>query len=243
MNMASDANTGYSAADAEVERFESLAGSWWDAQGEFKLLHQVNPIRLRHVASQAGPLKGKRIADIGCGGGLFSEALAGEGADVVGIDLSKGAVSAARSHMAESGLEIEYRVASIEDLVRDEDSGFDVVVCLEMLEHVPDPAAVVGNISRLLVDGGCAVLSTINRTVKAYLLMIAVLEGVLRVMPRGTHDHAKFIPPEDLSVWCRSAGLKVTDVTGLKYSPFGKLYYLDRGDASVNYFLTAKNGT
>ena len=225
---------------SEVEKFDSLSSSWWDEGAEFKLLHQINPVRLRHALSQLGGVRGKRIADVGCGGGLFSGLLAREGAEVVGFDASEGAIDRAREHAKEEGLEIDYRVAAAEDLDTDDAGKFDAVVCFEMLEHAAEPASVVGRLAGLARGDGSKVLfSTINRTLRAYLLMVVGLERVLGVIPRGTHDPEMFVRPDELAGWCRDAGLKVTDVTGLRYSQFGKFYALDPCDVSVNYFLTA----
>ena len=226
--------------NVEVEKFESMSSGWWGGSGEFKLLHQINPVRLEHAASQFGVLRGKRIADVGCGGGIFSEMLVRSGADVVGFDASSGAVESARGHAKESGLDIEYRVQAAEDLDPRETGTFDGIVCFEMLEHVEDPSAVVARLGKLLRRPGKILFSTVNRTLKSYLLMIAGLERMLEAIPRGTHEFGKFIRPFELAGWCRRHGLRVADVTGLRYSLFGKIYLLDAADVSVNYFLAAE---
>jgi len=224
-----------------AQELDAFASDWWGEGGAgFNLLHQINPVRLRHALARLGGARGKRVADVGCGGGIFSEPLAREGADVVGIDTSPGAIRSARWHAEEVGLEIDYRISTAGDLAAAEPGKFDAVVCLEMLEHLDDPARAVADMTALLRPRGKILFSTINRTPKSYFLMIAGLETVLEAIPQGTHSWSSFIRPEELAGWCRDARLRVTDVTGLRYSPFGKVYLLDPGDASVNYFLAAE---
>lgn len=222
--------------------FAARPGDWWGGGGSVRLLHQINPLRLRHAEAEFGGVAGKRIADVGCGGGIFCEALSRAGAEVVGVDTSEEAVGAAREHARGSGLDIDYRVSDAGRLAEEEPGGFDAVACLEVLEHVPEPAAEVARIARLVRPSGRVLFSTVNRTLRSYLLMIVALEEVLGIMPRGTHPYSMLIRPGELAGWCRDARLRVTDVTGLRYSHFGKLFRLDRGDASVNYFLTAEAG-
>lgn len=224
---------------AEPGGFGALSGEWWAPGGSLRFLHQVNPLRLRHAQAQVGPLAGLRVADVGCGGGIFSEALARAGAEVVGIDPCAEAIAAARAHARESGLDIDYRVSDAGRLAAEERGGFDAVTCLEVLEHAGDPRAEVARIAGLARPSGRVLFSTINRTLRAYLLMVVAVEEALGILPRGTHSHQAFIRPGELAGWCREAGLRVTDVTGMRYSLFGKLYLLDPRDTSVNYFLTA----
>jgi len=223
-----------------AERPDAFASGWWSEGAGFDLLHQINPVRLRHALARLGGVRGKRVADVGCGGGIFSEPLAREGADVVGIDASPGAIRSAREHAREGGVDVDYRISTAGELAAAEPGKFDAVVCLEMLEHLDDPASAVADMAALLRPRGKALFSTISRTPKSYLLMIAGLEAALKAIPQGTHSWASFIRPEELAGWCRGAGLRVTDVTGLRYSPFGKVYLLDPGDVSVNYFLSAE---
>jgi 2-polyprenyl-6-hydroxyphenyl methylase/3-demethylubiquinone-9 3-methyltransferase len=222
---------------AELARFGELASTWWDPSGPSRALHDLNPARLEYVRVRAR-LRGARVVDVGCGGGLLAEAMATEGADVLGIDLAPAVLEVARLHALESGVLLDYRESSIEALAEREPDRFDVVTCMEMLEHVPDPAAIVAAAARLLKPGGTLFLSTLNRTPKAFALAIVGAEYVARLLPRGTHRYASFIRPSELGAWIREAGLDLVDVTGLAYDPILRRARLS-ADASVNYLASA----
>lgn len=222
---------------SELRKFGDLAHRWWDPTSEFKPLHDINPLRLDYVDG-AVRLKGKRVVDVGCGGGILSEGMAARGALVTGIDLSEKALGVARLHLFESGFDIDYRLIAAEDLAREAPASFDVVTCMEMLEHVPDPESSVRACASLLKPGGHAVFSTINRNPKAYLQAVIGAEYVLRLLPRGTHDYAKFIRPSELARFCRGAGLAVVEVVGMTYNPLTGVYSLGAG-ADVNYLMRA----
>ena len=218
---------------AEVAKFEALAARWWDPQGEFKPLHDINPLRLAFVDNGAG-LKDKRILDVGCGGGILAESMAALGATVTGIDASQAALATARLHLHESGLEVDYVCATAEEMARQHPGSFDLVTCLELLEHVPDPASVVDACATLVRPGGEVVFSTINRNPRAYLMAVIGAEYVLGLLPKGTHDYAKFIRPSELASWSRSARLTLEELKGLGYNPLTRRYRL--GDSvEVNY--------
>lgn len=223
----------------EIAKFEEMAHEWWDPKGKFKPLHQINPVRLEYIRGHLSPraggdLSGQRILDIGCGGGLLSEAVAGLGADVVGIDRSDRIIGVAKTHQAESGSTVDYRVQSSEDLAREAPGSFDAVLAMEVLEHVPDPAAFLADCATLLKPGGLLFFATLNRTPKSWLLAIAGAEYVLRWLPRGTHQYDKFIRPSELSDWLRRAGVRVRDVSGMSYAVLTDSWSLSR-DPSVNY--------
>lgn len=220
---------------AELDKFAALANRWWDADGPQKPLHALNPVRLKYVADRV-PLRGARVLDIGCGGGLLSEALAQAGADVTAIDLAPELVKVARLHALESGAKVDYRVQAAEDLAAEQPGSFDVVTCMEMLEHVPDPASVVAACARLVRPGGTVVFSTINRNPRAYALAIVAAEYVLGLLPRGTHDYGKLIRPSELDRWARAAALEVIDIRGIAYNPLLKTARLSP-DAGVNYLM------
>jgi 2-polyprenyl-6-hydroxyphenyl methylase/3-demethylubiquinone-9 3-methyltransferase len=222
---------------AELQKFASLAHRWWDPASEFKPLHEINPLRLDYIDRIAG-LSGKAVLDVGCGGGILSESMAVRGAQVTGIDLGEKALKVAQLHKLESGVAVDYRLVSVEELAEERPESFDVVTCMEMLEHVPDPAAVVRACARLVKPGGQVFFSTLNRNPKSYLLAVIGAEYVLNMLPKGTHDYRKFIKPSELSAWCRQAGLDVAGMTGMSYNPLSKRYWLDR-DVSVNYILHA----
>ncbi|MBI2384000.1 MAG: bifunctional 2-polyprenyl-6-hydroxyphenol methylase/3-demethylubiquinol 3-O-methyltransferase UbiG [Gammaproteobacteria bacterium] len=220
----------------EIARFEKLASRWWDPRGEMAALHHINPTRLRYIEQAAGGLKGKTVLDVGCGGGLVAEALAARGAQVTGIDMADDVLEVARLHLLESRQKVEYRKIAAEDLARETPNRFDLVTCLEMLEHVPKPEPVVAACARLAKPGGQIVFSTINRNPKSYALAIVGAEYLLKLVPRGTHDYAKFIRPSELDAWARAAGLEVRDVRGLRYNPLLKSAALS-DDVDVNYLL------
>ena len=221
----------------ELEKFSQLAHRWWDPASEFKPLHEINPLRLDYIDGIAG-LGGKRALDVGCGGGILAEAMAARGAAVTGIDLGEKPLKVAQLHLLESGMAVDYRLASAEALERDMPSAFDIVTCMELLEHVPDPAQTVRACAGLARPGGRVFFSTINRNLKSYGLAVIGAEYVLKLLPRGTHDYARFIKPSELAAACRNAGLEVQGITGMTYNPFKKAYSLG-SDADVNYILHA----
>jgi 2-polyprenyl-6-hydroxyphenyl methylase/3-demethylubiquinone-9 3-methyltransferase len=224
----------------EIAKFEKLAARWWDPNSEFKPLHDINPLRLDYIDRLAG-LRGKRVLDVGCGGGLLSEAMARRGAGVTGIDMGKAPLNVARLHRLESNLEIDYRQSTPERLAEEQPGDYDVVTCLEMLEHVPDPAAVIAACARLITKDGRVFLSTINRNPKAYLFAVIGAEYLLRLLPRGTHEYGKFIRPSEMETWARHAGLQIADLTGMSYNPLTREYRLGR-DVSVNYLACFERG-
>ncbi len=219
----------------EIAKFDAIAARWWDTSGEFAPLHAINPLRLDYV-DQCAPLMGKTVLDIGCGGGLLAEAMAGRGAKVTGIDLSAEALKVARLHLKESGRQVDYRHVSAEALAAERPAGFDVVTCMEMLEHVPDPASIIRACSTLLRPGGQMLFSTINRTPKAFGMAILGGEYLLRLIPAGTHEYAKFIRPSELEAWARAAGLTHRHSIGMHYNPLTRHYRLGPG-LDVNYFM------
>ena len=221
----------------ELEKFSQLAHRWWDPGSEFKPLHDINPLRLDHI-DRIAELKGKRVLDVGCGGGILSEAMAARGASVTGIDLGEKPLKVAQLHLLESGLQVDYRLVAAESLAQEMPGAFDIVTCMELLEHVPDPAETVRACAELTRPGGHVFVSTINRNLKSYVLAIVGAEYVLKLLPRGTHDYEKFIKPSELAAACRSAGLDVKGITGMTYNPFTKSYALG-GDTDVNYILHA----
>ena len=224
---------------AEIARFEQVAARWWDPAGEMAPLHVLNPVRARYIEQAAGTLAGKAAVDIGCGGGLLSEALAARGAAVTGIDLAEEVLAAARAHLKQSKLKVDYRAVAAEALAAEQPAAFDLVTCLEMLEHVPDPASVVAACARLAKPGAPVVFSTINRNPKAYALAIVAAEYVLGLLPRGTHDYAKLIRPSELARWAEAAGLDVVEIRGLTYNPLMKTAQLS-DDCDVNYLMLCR---
>lgn len=219
---------------AEVSKFDQLASRWWDPRSEFKPLHDINPLRLGYIDARAS-LAGRRVLDVGCGGGILAESMAALGADVTGIDMGAAPLEIARLHLLESGLKVDYRQTTAEQLAIERPGEFDVVTCMEMLEHVPDPASVIAACASLVKPGGQAFFSTINRNPKSYLLAIIGAEYLLRMLPRGTHDFAKFIRPSELAQWIRGARLELDDLVGLTYNPLTDVYRLDPRDVDVNY--------
>jgi 2-polyprenyl-6-hydroxyphenyl methylase/3-demethylubiquinone-9 3-methyltransferase len=219
---------------AELAKFSALAHRWWDPQSEFKPLHDINPLRVGWVERMAGGLAGKRVLDVGCGGGIFAEAIAALGAQVTGIDLSEKGIGVARLHQYESGMSVDYRLVAAETLALEMRGAFDVVTCLELLEHVPEPASTVAACATLAKPGGLVVFSTINRNSKSYVQAILGAEYVLRLLPRGTHDWARFIRPSELANFARPARLEVIAMTGMTYNPLTRTYRL-LDDTSVNY--------
>ena len=220
---------------AELNKFSELAHKWWDKTSEFKPLHEINPLRLNYIDNVAS-LKDKAVLDVGCGGGILSESMAEKGAKVTGIDLGKKALKVAQLHSLDSGVTVDYQLIAVEQLAEQQPASFDVVTCLEMLEHVPDPASVVVACAKLVKPGGHVFFSTINRNPKAYLFAVIGAEYVLNMLPRGTHDYAKFIKPSELASWMRSADLSLVGQTGMSYNPLTKHYWLD-SDVSVNYLM------
>ncbi|MEE4462539.1 bifunctional 2-polyprenyl-6-hydroxyphenol methylase/3-demethylubiquinol 3-O-methyltransferase UbiG [Azotobacter chroococcum] len=220
---------------AEIAKFEALAHRWWDRESEFKPLHEINPLRVNWIEEHVR-LAGKKVLDVGCGGGILSEAMALRGATVTAIDMGEAPLAVARLHQLESGVEVDYRQSTVEALAAEMPGQFDVVTCLEMLEHVPDPASVIHACHTLVKPGGQVFLSTINRNPKAYLLAIVGAEYLLKLLPRGTHDFKKFIRPSELGAWCRASGLAVEDIVGLTYNPLTRHYKLGT-DVDVNYMI------
>ena len=220
----------------EIAKFEAVASRWWDLEGEFKPLHQMNPLRLEWIQRHSEGLFGKQILDVGCGGGILSESMARQGAHVLGLDMGKEPLQVARLHALESGVEVTYRQGTVEALAEELPGHFDVVTCMEMLEHVPDPASVVRACARLAKPGGQLFFSTINRNAKSWLLMILGAEQLLRLVPKGTHDHAKFIQPAELSRHAEQAGLLLRHMSGVRYNPLLGQFSLSR-DVDVNYML------
>jgi 2-polyprenyl-6-hydroxyphenyl methylase / 3-demethylubiquinone-9 3-methyltransferase len=223
---------------AELEKFSELAHRWWDPESEFRPLHEINPLRLGYIDGIAA-LRGKNVLDVGCGGGILAEAMAARGARVTGIDLADKPLKVAQLHLLESKLDVVYRNIAVEALAEEMPHSFDVVTCMEMLEHVPDPASAIRACAALLKPGGHAFFATLNRNPKSYLYAIIGAEYVLNLLPRGTHDYARFIKPSELSATCRSAGLEINGITGMTYNPFSKIYALE-ADSSVNYILCTR---
>ena len=220
---------------AELAKFDSLASRWWDTEGDFKPLHEINPLRLDWIRQHV-KLAGCRIVDIGCGGGILAESMAAANATVVGIDMAEGPLSVARLHQHESGAEVDYRQSTAEDLAADEAGEYDVVTCLEMLEHVPDPSQVIESCAELVKPGGHVFFSTINRNPKSFLFAIVGAEYVLKLLPGGTHEYEKFIRPSELETWARNAGLELVASIGMHYNPLSKKYSLG-SNLDVNYLM------
>ena len=223
----------------ELDKFSQLAHRWWDPNSEFKPLHDINPLRLEWIDRLAGGIVDKRALDVGCGGGILAESMAVKGATVTGIDLSEKALKVARLHQLESGVQVDYRHVAAEDLAEQHPESFDVVTCMEMLEHVPDPASVMAACARMVKPDGWVFFSTLNRNPKSYLFAIVGAEYVLNMLPKGTHDWAKFIKPHELASYARSAGLEPVELMGMTYNPLTKVYKLER-DTDVNYLMACR---
>ena len=229
------------ADELELQKFSALAHRWWDPNSEFKPLHDINPLRLNYIDGLAH-LAGKKVLDVGCGGGILSESMAARGADVTGIDLGEKPLKVAKLHLLETGQKVDYRLIAAEALAEEQPGQYDVVTCMEMLEHVPDPASIVRACAQLTKPGGHVFFSTLNRNPKSYLFAVIGAEYLLNLLPRGTHDYAKFIKPSELARFARNAGLNVNEVIGMSYNPFSKIYSLG-SDTSVNYLIaTRKDG-
>ncbi len=222
---------------AELAKFGALAHRWWDPTGDFKPLHDINPLRLDYIARRSRGLEGKHALDVGCGGGILAEAMATAGAKVLGIDLSDKALAVARLHQLESGVDVDYRLSAAETLATEQPGRFEIVTCMELLEHVPEPASTIAACATLVKPGGLVVFSTINRNPKAYLFAVIGGEYLLRLLPRGTHDYARFIKPSELVGFARRAGLEADDLVGMTYNPLTRTYRLE-ADTSINYIAT-----
>lgn len=222
----------------ELDKFSALAHKWWDPNSEFKPLHEINPLRLDYIDRLAG-LEAKSVLDVGCGGGILAESMAGRGAAVTGIDLAEKSLKVAKLHLLESGAKVDYQLIPVETLATERPASFDIVTCMEMLEHVPDPESVVRACAELVKPGGWVFFSTLNRNPKSYLFAIIGAEYVLNLLPRGTHDYAKFIKPSELSRFARGAGLEVNDIIGMTYNPLTKVYKLEH-DTDVNYIIACR---
>ena len=236
--MNATSNTSSNVDPAELAKFGALATRWWDPQSEFKPLHDINPLRLDLIDKQVG-LNGKRVIDIGCGGGILAESMAVRGADVTGIDLSEKPLKVAQLHLLESGQKVDYRLIAAEAISQQQPDSFDCVTCMEMLEHVPDPSSTVRAAAALAKPGGWVFFSTLNRNPKSFLLAIIGAEYVLNLLPKGTHEYRRFITPAELAAMARDAGLTVTQFTGMTYNPFSKIYALN-DDVSVNYIVACR---
>jgi len=224
----------------ELDKFSQLAHRWWDPQSEFRPLHEINPLRLAWIDQHAS-LAGKTVLDIGCGGGILSEGMANAGANITGIDLSEKALAVARLHLLESGKKIDYRLIAAEDFAGQAAGTFDIVTCMEMLEHVPDPASIIAACAKLVKPGGHVFFSTLNRNPKSYLLAVLGAEYVLQLLPKGTHDYAKFIKPSELARWAKSVGLEPDELIGMTYSPFSRKFSIC-ADTDVNYLMHTTRG-
>ena len=223
----------------ELAKFSALAHRWWDPTSEFRPLHEINPLRLEHIERLAGGLAGKRVVDVGCGGGILAEAMARRGAVVTGIDLGEKPIKVAQLHALESGVRIDYRLQSAESLADEQPGEFDLVTCMEMIEHVPDPSSTIVACARMAKAGSLVVFSTLNRNAKSFLFAIVGAEYVLGLLPRGTHEYARFIRPSELAGWARASGLALEDLTGMTYNPLTRTYALG-SDVGVNYIAACR---
>jgi len=224
---------------SEIAKFEALASRWWDKESEFKPLHDINPLRANWI-DERSPVAGKKLLDVGCGGGILAESMAQRGADVTGIDMGEAPLAVAQLHSLETGITIDYQQSTAEAMASQHPEQYDIVTCLEMLEHVPDPSSVIQACTNLVKPGGHIYFSTINRNPKAYLFAVLGAEYLLRLLPKGTHDYSKFIRPSELCNWVRDAGLELQTMTGMTYNPFTKNYRLNDKDVDVNYMVYAQ---
>jgi 2-polyprenyl-6-hydroxyphenyl methylase / 3-demethylubiquinone-9 3-methyltransferase len=224
---------------AEIAKFEELAHRWWDRQSEFKPLHDINPLRANYI-DERSPVAGKKLLDVGCGGGILAEAMAIRGAAVTGIDMGEAPLAVARLHQLESNVSVDYRQITAEEIAEQQPAQYDVVTCMEMLEHVPDPQSIINACAKLCKPGGDLYFSTLNRNPKSYAFAILGAEYILKLLPKGTHDYAKFIKPSELAEWIRHANLHLRDITGMLYNPLTKKYRLDARDVDVNYLMHVK---
>lgn len=222
----------------ELDKFSALAHKWWDPNSEFKPLHEINPLRLDYIDRHAH-VRGQKVLDVGCGGGILAEAMANRGAQVTGIDLAEKSLKVAKLHLLESGVSVQYQRITVEALAEQQPASFDTITCMEMLEHVPEPASIVRACATLVKPGGWVFFSTLNRNPKSYLFAIIGAEYLLKLLPLGTHDYAKFIKPSELSRFARSAGLEIHDLTGMTYNPLSKVYQLG-ADTDVNYIIACR---
>ena len=229
------------ADQAELDKFSQIAHRWWDPNSEFKPLHDINPLRLGWVDKLSGGIAGKRVIDVGCGGGILAESMAAKGASVTGIDLSEKALKVAKLHQLETGVQVDYRHVSAEAMAEELPGTFDVVTCMEMLEHVPDPGSILSACCKLAKPGGWVFLSTLNRNPKSYLFAIIGAEYVLNMLPKGTHDWSRFLKPHELAAYARQVGLEPVELMGMTYNPFSETYKLER-DTDVNYLLACRRG-
>lgn len=227
---------------AEIKKFSDLASRWWDKESEFKPLHEINPLRLNYIMQHANGLKGKQVVDIGCGGGILSDSMSAEGAKVIGIDMGEAPLSVAKLHQLESGQSVDYQQITAEELAEKMPASFDVVTCMEMIEHVPDPSSVVAACAKLVKPDGHVFFSTINRTLKAFTFAIVGAEYILRMLPKGTHQYEKFVKPSELANWSRDSSLQIDNIIGMHYNPITRHYKLAEG-VDVNYIVHAKPET
>lgn len=225
---------------AEINKFSELASKWWDTEGEFKPLHQINPLRIQFVADQAQGLFDKRILDVGCGGGILAEAMAAQGAQVSGIDMAEASLEVAKLHGLESGIKVDYQCLTAEQMASEQPTSFDIVTCMEMLEHVPEPDSVVRACADLVKPGGLVFFSTLNRNLKSYLMAIVGAEHILKLVPKGTHEHSKFIKPSELLGWIDNTNLNAQKITGLHMNPLLGSFYLSDSNVDVNYLLCCR---
>ena len=232
-------NTGANIDPQEIAKFEELASRWWDRESEFKPLHDINPLRVDFI-DRIASLNGKTVLDVGCGGGILSEAMAHRGADVTGIDMGEAPLKVAKLHGLESGVNVSYRQVTVEQLATEQPQSFDIVTCMEMMEHVPDPSSIVDACSQLVKPGGYVFFSTLNRNPKSYMMAIVGAEHLLKLVPKGTHDFNKFIRPSELANWIRQSGLQSEKITGLTYNPLTKIYKLNDRDVDVNYMVATR---
>ncbi|WP_417228112.1 bifunctional 2-polyprenyl-6-hydroxyphenol methylase/3-demethylubiquinol 3-O-methyltransferase UbiG [Amphritea sp.] len=232
-------NTGANIDPQEIAKFEELASRWWDRDSEFKPLHDINPLRVDFI-DRIASLSGKKVLDVGCGGGILSEAMAHRGATVTGIDMGEAPLKVAKLHGLESGVGVDYRQVTVEELAVEQPQQYDIVTCMEMMEHVPDPSSIVDACSQLVKPGGHVFFSTLNRNPKSYMMAIVGAEYLLKLVPKGTHDFNKFIRPSELANWIRQSGLQSEKITGLTYNPLSKIYKLNDRDVDVNYMVATR---